>query len=92
MCPHNVGLIQTPSRPDPDKFLNGQNFARIRLSFIQDPKNRESLLTGTGAHNLERETSTRSCLDVFTDQFIFRTVLARNIFSISQTSQQNLQT
>ena len=33
-------------------------------------------------HNPERATSMRSCHGVFTDQFIFRTVLARilNIF------------
>ena len=36
----------------------------------------------------------RSCHGVFTDQFIFKTVLARiwNIFQIPQTRQQNLQT
>ena len=35
-----------------------------------------------GAHDPERATSMRSCRGVFTDQFIFRTVLARilNIF------------
>ena len=35
-----------------------------------------------GAHNLERATSMRSCHGVFTDPFIFRTVLMRilNIF------------
>ena len=35
-----------------------------------------------GAHNLQRVTSMRSCYCVFTDQFIFRTILARilNIF------------
>ena len=37
-----------------------------------------------GAHNPERATSMRSCHGVFTDQFTFRTVLARilNIFYI----------
>ena len=37
---------------------------------------------GSGAHDSERVTSTRSCHGVFTDQCIFRTVLARilNIF------------
>jgi len=42
----------------------------------------------------ERATSMRSCPGVFTDQFIFKTVLASilNIFQIPQTSQQNLQT
>ena len=51
-------------------------------------------LVTSGAHNLERATTIYSCRGVFTDQFIFRTVLARilNIFSIPQTSQQNLQT
>ena len=36
----------------------------------------------TGSHKLERATSMYSCHGVFTDQFIFRTVLARseNIF------------
>ena len=36
----------------------------------------------SGAQNLERATSMHSCQGVFTDQFIFRTVLARilNIF------------
>ena len=48
----------------------------------------------SGAHNPEWATSMRLCHDVFTDQFIFRTVLARilNVFQISQTCQQNLQT
>ena len=32
----------------------------------------------TGAHNPERATSMRSCLGVFTDQFIFRTVFSAN--------------
>ena len=31
-----------------------------------------------GAHNPERATSTRSCHGVFTDQFLFGTVLALN--------------
>ena len=37
---------------------------------------------GSGAHDSERVTSTRSCHGVFTDQCIFRTVFARilNIF------------
>ena len=36
----------------------------------------------SGAHNPERPTSMRSCHGDFTDQFIFRTILARilNIF------------
>ena len=53
--------------------------------------------TVPGAHNLvyhpERATSVRSCHWVFTEQFIFRTVLARiYIFLIPQISQENLQT
>ena len=35
-----------------------------------------------GAHNPQRATSMRSCHGIFTDQFIFRTVLARS-FNIS---------
>ena len=31
----------------------------------------------SGAHNPERETSMRPCHGIFTDQFIFRPVLAR---------------
>ena len=40
----------------------------------------------SGAHNPERATSMRSCHGVFTDQFIFRTVLARvlNIFKFQK--------
>ena len=47
-----------------------------------------------GAHNPQRASSTSSCRGVFTDHFIFRTVLARNwnIFLFLRTSQQNLQT
>ena len=47
-----------------------------------------------GVHNPERATSMRSSHGVFTDQFIFRTVLKQSldIFLIPQTSQQNLQT
>ena len=46
----------------------------------------------SGAHNPEWATSIRLCHDVFTEQYIFRTVLARilNTFEILQTSQQNL--
>ena len=46
------------------------------------------------AHNPERANSMRSSHGVFTDQFIFRTVLKQilDIFLIPQTSQQNLQT
>ena len=41
-----------------------------------------TLKLSTGAHNPERATSMRSCHGVFTDQFIFRTVLTQmlNIF------------
>ena len=48
----------------------------------------------TAAHNPERANSMRSSHGVFTDQFIFRTVLKQilDIFLIPQTSQQNLQT
>ena len=44
-------------------------------------------LVQSGAHNLERATSKRSCHGVFTDQFIFRTVLARvlNIFKFQKS-------
>ena len=47
-----------------------------------------------GVHNPERGTAMRSSHGVFTDQFIFRTVLKQSldIFLIPQTSQQNLQT
>ena len=42
-------------------------------------------------HNQERATSTYSCHEIFTDQYSFRTILARiwNIFQVPQTSQQN---
>ena len=42
-------------------------------------------------HNQERATSMYSCLEIFTDQYSFRTILARfwNIFQVPQTSQQN---
>ena len=48
-----------------------------------DSRGKKVLLRDVGgAHNPERATSMRSCHGVFTDQFIFRTVLARilNIF------------
>ena len=46
------------------------------------PVRSSGLLVVPGAHNPERATSMRSCRGVFTDQFIFRTVLAQilNIF------------
>ena len=44
----------------------------------------------SGAHNAERAILMCSCQGVFTDQFIFRTILAqvKNIFQVPQTSRQ----
>ena len=45
-------------------------------------------MTKTGAHKLERATVMYSCHGVFTDQFIFRMILAgiSDIFQVPQTS------
>ena len=65
-----------------------------RLTWGQEKEFARAFSFMPGAHNPERATSMRSCPGVFTDQFIFKTVLARIliIFQILQTSQQNLQT
>ena len=65
-------------------------FLQLQTTLIQgwgdlQPLNKIGLYMNelvAGAHNLERATSMRSCHGVFTDPFIFRTVLMRilNIF------------
>ena len=42
-----------------------------------------------GAHNPERATSMRSCQGVFTDQFIFSTVLAPNFEYLLNSTKQS---
>ena len=42
---NNIEQFKTPFTWGPDKFLNGQELARIRLLFTRDPRNRASFWT-----------------------------------------------
>ena len=76
-------MIETP------RFRRGGWESRGSSTSVQLGASLESC--PPGAHNLKWAIAMRSCHDVFTDQFIFRTILApiNNIFQVPQMSHQN---